>query len=276
MSIGTYTLIKNEARWIGPHIMRILPHVDQMVFYDGNSTDGTLEVIEYIIENNADGDKIILVKGADPKDLRESYVRMFNECMKQLTTDFAWFLHPDMWVENPEAIKKAGESDAIAQFTHIKSYAGEPGGKLYEIQGRGNKWKNIYRLRNPDLGAHYFGNYGAQNEDTYFSAITGDSHEHHGENFGKYPYPVLDSHIMVQHYSDVRPIARRLDRMKKCLVNQGYPDGYIDQIANAHPRVSLKDGSGFKFIETELPSEFKRHDDIFAGIIEKAKAHRSV
>jgi glycosyltransferase involved in cell wall biosynthesis len=270
MSIGTFTLIKDEARWIGPNIMRILPHVDEMVFFDGNSTDGTLEIIKYIQENNADGDKIILVEGADPKNLRESYVKMFNQCMNALKTDWAWFLHPDMWVENPGEIKKAGESDEIAQYTHLKSYGGDPGGKLYEIHGRGKCWKNIYRLRNPDLGAHYFGNYGAQNEDVYFSAITGDSHDHFGEDFGRYPYRVSDSGISVQHYSDVRPLARRLERMKRCLANQGYPEGYIDSIAEAHPRVTFTDGAGFAFKEVDWPEEFTRHDEIFSRIIDKA------
>ena len=270
MSIGTFTLIRNEREWIGPHIMRILPHVDAMCFYDGDSTDGTLEIIEYIIENHADGDKIILVKGADPKNLKESYVKMFNQCMGQLKTDWAWFIHPDMYVENPEAIKKAGESDEISQFTNLKSYGGEPGGKLYEIKGRGEAWKNIYRLRNPDLGAHYHGFYGAQNEDVYYSAITGNSHDHYGTSFEKYPYPVIDSGIHVQHYSDVRPLARRLERMKRCLENQGHPEGYIDEIAANHPRVTFKDGAGLEFKEVEWPEEFKRHEDIFKKINEKA------
>ena len=270
MSIGTFTLVKNEKMWIGPHVMRVLPHVDQMVFFDGDSTDGTLEVIQHIIENHADGDKIKLVKGADPKDLQESYVKIFNQCMQALTTDWAWFLHPDMWVENPEAIKKAGEMEGVALSTNMKSYGGDPGGKLYEIKGRGESWKNIYRLRNPDLGAHYAGFYGSQMEDVYFSEITGDSHEHYGSDFERYPYGVSDSGILLQHYSDVRPLARRLDRMKKCLKNQGHPEGYIQSIAEVHPRVTLTNGAGFAFEEVEWPKEFKRHEEVFGKIIERA------
>ena len=102
MSIGTFTLIKNEAEWIGPHIMRILSNVDQMVFYDGNSTDGTLEIIKNIQENHADGDRITLVEKKDPANLKGAYVEMFNECMSELTTEWGWFLHPDMWVVNPQ------------------------------------------------------------------------------------------------------------------------------------------------------------------------------
>ena len=42
MSIGTFTPTRNEAQWIGPHIARILPYIDQMVFYD-DSEDGIQE-----------------------------------------------------------------------------------------------------------------------------------------------------------------------------------------------------------------------------------------
>jgi len=46
MSLGSFILIKNESQWIAPHILRVLPFIDQMVFFDGNSTDGTLEYLK--------------------------------------------------------------------------------------------------------------------------------------------------------------------------------------------------------------------------------------
>jgi len=250
-------LVKNEKFWIAPHILRVLPHVDQMCFFDGNSTDGTLEIIEQIKNTDPNGHKIKLVKDRDPKDLKDDYVKLFNECMWSLETDLAWFLHPDMWVINPEEINRVRNSDAIALVTHMESYAGEPGGKLYKIeQGRGELWKNIYRLRNPNLGAHYHGWYGAANEDVYFREITGDQHEHHGEQVGRYPYAVEDSGLKVMHFSDVRPYDRRLSRMVTCLLNQGYSAIDAKNIAPTHPRVSLEDGVGFKFAPAEYPAEF--------------------
>lgn len=250
MSLGTFTLIKNEAPWIAAHILRVLPFVDEMVFLDGNSTDGTLEIIKEIACEHENGYRIRLVGNKDPKDLQDDYVRVFNLALNAISTDLAWFLHPDMWVVNPENILMVRQSPAVAMSTAMRSFGGEPGGQLYEIKGRAEEWKNIYRVRNPDLGAHYFGHYGAWNEDVYFKAITGDQHVLH-TNHGNYPYTVVKSGLEVLHFSDVRPHARRLDRMKKCLANQGNDIS----LAERHPRVTLKDGMGLTFTPTEWPLE---------------------
>lgn len=256
MSIGTFILVREEILWIRSHIERVLPFVDEMVFFDGGSTDGTLEVIKEIQSGHLDGRKIKLFEDKREKDLKDDYVRLFDECLRSLSTDLAWFLHPDMWVSNPERIPEVAKSDAIALSTDIESFAGNPGGQLYCIEGRGQKWKNIYRLRNPDLGAHYHGWYGAANEDVYFREITGGRHDHYGAEFGKYPYPVQDSGIKVMHFSDVRTRERRLGRMVTCLVHQGYDPETAKRIAEHHPRVTLDDGIGFKFIPVEYPDGF--------------------
>lgn len=242
MTIGSYTIIKNEVRFIAEHLKSWTPFLQEMVFYDGNSTDGTLD----ILKSDKSG-KVRVFENKDPKDLTDDYQRIFNDCMWELGTDLAIFLHPDMFCIKYSAPKEG----IIAATTDIRSFAGDPGGVLYEIKGRGEKWKHIYRLRNPDLGAHYFGAYGAQNEDTYFSEITGSEHRYHGQNFSAYPYPVSESGISIAHFSDVRPLERRIDRMIKTLINQGYKYEVAKGIAEAHPRVTLKDGAGFAFSKVE-------------------------
>lgn len=257
MTIGTFCLVKNESAWIMPHVMQVLPFVDEMVFFDGNSTDGTIEILEHIRKEFEGGKKIRLFKNKDPFDLQQDYVDMFNICMRTLNTDLAWFLHPDMFVENPEQIKKL-DRDMIAGFTHLTSFGGDPEGQLFKIEGRGEAWKNIYRLTSPNLGAHYFGHYGAVNEDVYFSEITGDLHEHFGTGFTRYPYLVFDTGIRVLHFSDVRSYNRRLRRMIECLKNQGCTEEIANDLAPQHPRVSLKVGNGYDFIPAEYPAEFMR------------------
>lgn len=248
MSIGTFTLVRNEAQFIRGHLANVRDHLDRMVFFDGDSTDGTLQALR------AAGGNIEVVENQCPTDLCESYTAMFNKCIGRLNTDWGMFLHPDMWVENPEQFKVCGGFNGIAQSVRMISYAGRPGGPLYKIRtGRSERWKNIYRLRNPDLGAHYHGWYGAANEDVYFSEITGSEHEHYGEVFDAYPYPVLDSGLAVHHFSDVRTYERRLGRMVTCLKNQGHGDAEAARLAAIHPRVTLKDGDGFKFEECEDP-----------------------
>ena len=58
--LSTFTIIKNEIDYVGYHIMSLLDFVDEMVFSDGNSTDGTLELIKYIKQTYDRSDKIKL------------------------------------------------------------------------------------------------------------------------------------------------------------------------------------------------------------------------
>ena len=244
-TIGTYTLCLNEAMFMGPHLESWLPHVDEMVLFDGGSTDGTLAIIKHAKIHNKHGAKIRLFENRDPKDLTEDYVRVFNECLHSVSCDMAIFAHIDMMLLEPGNLHDLG--DAVAASMKMRSYAGDPDGAWFEIDGRGQAWKNIIRLRTPDLGAHYFGHYGAQNEDCYFREITGDRHEHYGTDFARYPYRVVDSGAVVMHFSDVRPMARRMDRMVKSLINQGHDRYSANAIAAHHPRVEIKDGMGMKF-----------------------------
>ena len=251
--IGSFTLIKNEAAWIAGHLHSWLHLLDQMVFFDGNSTDGTLEIIEAIKHEHPHGYKVKLVRDKDPKDLQDDYVRLFNECMWSLDTDFAFFLHPDMMCAE---FPKLDLGDCIAASVRIESFAGEPDGELFRIVGRGEVWKNIYRLRNPDLGAHYWGHYGHAMEDVYFRDITGDEHVHHAAAVSRYPYVVKDSGIRVLHFSDVRPPRRRFERMVKCLLNNDHTLEMAEKRALRHPRVTLKGDADFAFEPAKYPADF--------------------
>jgi len=254
VSIGSFTLIKNEIPWIEQHIENAAPHLDEMVFFDGNSDDGTHEVLHRMADKYKN---IKVVCAKDPGNLLEDYTRLSNEAMHTLKTDWGMFLHPDMWVENPEQFRAAGKMQGAALSVDMTSYAGDPDGQLFKISaGRSRAWKNIYRLRNPDLGAHYHGHYGAANEDVYFYQITGDSHDFFGPDFGRYPYEVLDSGLRIHHFSDVRP---RYQRMATCLRNQGCPPDRIDELARTHPRVSLVPTEYFKLTPCEDPRRVPSH-----------------
>lgn len=266
-TVGTFTIIKNEARWIRAHILSWLPWVDEMIFFDGNSTDGTLDIIRDIRKSHPFGKRIKLHEGKDCANLQADYQRLFNECLRSLSTDYAIFAHPDMILDEPGNIGFLG--DAVAYTVSMRSFAGEPDGQLYEIMnGRAKAWKNIYRLRNPDLGLHFFGDYGAIDEDFYFSKITGKEHKLHTD-FSKYPYDVKDSGIKISHFSDVRPLERRIDRMVKCIINNGFDEKFAREVASNHPRVTFqaitevasglafKPGHEFEFVPVETPAYLK-------------------
>lgn len=254
--VGTFTLIRNESRWIRAHLLSWLPFVDEQVFFDGNSTDGTLEIIEDIAKNHPFGKRIKLFKNRDCADLDSSYQLVFNDCLRSLTTDYAIFAHPDMILDDPGNIGFLG--DAASYTSSMRSFAGEPDGQLYEIKtGRAESWKNVYRLHNPDLGLHYYGAYGSDNEDCYFSKITGNEHRYRGEDYSSYPYEVKDSGIKISHFSDVRTRERRIDRMVKCLRNQGKSAEEAALIAQIHPRVTFQKAYGFTFEPCDYPAHLK-------------------
>lgn len=256
-TVGTFTLIRDEARWIRAHLLSWLPFVDEQVFFDGNSSDGTLEIIKDVRANHPFGKRIKLFENRDCADLDSDYQIVFNDCLRSLTTDYAIFAHPDMMLDEPGNIGFLG--DAPAYTSSMRSFAGEPDGQLYEIKtGRAEAWKNIYRLHNPDLGLHYFGAYGSENEDCYFSKITGNEHRYRGTDFSAYPYEVKDSGIKISHFSDVRTLDRRIDRMVKCLLNQGQPLEIAKEIAKVHPRVTFQNSFGFKFEPCEYPEQLRQ------------------
>lgn len=266
-TVGSFCLVKNEGRWIAGHLLLWLPHLDQMVLFDGNSKDGTLEIIKAIQKDSPHGHKIKLVEDRDPKDLRDDYVRLFDECLRSVDCNYAFFLHPDMIPACKPDMSNLRNGTSLAFTTKMRSFAGDS--NLYEVRGRGERWKNIYRLRNPDMGAHYFGHYGAQNEDVYFRAITGDYHEHYGQDFQFYPYGIDDSGIEVLHFSDVRGHERRYQRMARSLENQGCSPEEASEIAKVHPRVTLKDGDGFEFVPAKYPADFISAKEAYAKYLKE-------
>ena len=270
-SVGSFTLILNERAWIGAHLLSWLPLLDEMVFYaDAASNDGTVDIIKDFRARHEFGNKIKLFENKTPKDLQDDYVRLFNDCMRELSTDFAAFLHPDFLPDgDASGLRSIGDCHAYA--SEMRSFAGEPGGKLYEFtEGRADNWLHIYRLRNPDLGAKYHGHYGAHNEGVYFEAITGDEYQLF-KNTALYPYKVGESGVKILHFSDVRPYQRRINRMITCLQNQN-PTLTREQaydLAKQHPRVSLDSGSGrfgkFLLKPAEYPEIFSKADAWLEG-----------
>ncbi len=232
--------------------MAWLPNLDQMVFLDGNSTDGTTETIERVRDNHPLGKRIRLVKDCDPDNLQDDYVFIQNKALHSLDTEFAFFLHPDMFpISGMDNLRNL---DGVAYFKTLETYGGDPlKDYVYEMQGRATTWKSIMRLKEPNLGLHYFGHYGAWNEDMYFSDITGNAHEFHSERYSRYPYEVKDSGLKVAHFSDVRTYERRVTRMISCLLNNGMPQDKAEEFAPNHPRVNFISSGDIKVVKTEMP-----------------------
>ena len=273
MSISVFCPIKNEAQFIGYSIMSVLPYVDEFVYGDGNSTDGTIEIVEHIKNKYDKNDKIRLLKGVDCKNFTGDYVNMFNGLIKACMSNYIWFLHPDMVVCNPELIPFIGRDGGLAYWVNIRSFAGE-NLQTEIIKGRTDKWKTI--MRN-SLGIHYYGFYGAPNEDLYFNEITGNAYNYI-RDMDNYPYHVADSRLNIQHYCECKPLERRQEKMANIL-HWGYGFKNKEDVASMvviHPRVTLKaerDFLGvfeFKPREDLLPPVFANYREEFNEVLQKS------
>jgi hypothetical protein len=266
MRLGAFCITKNEAQWIGFSVMSTKDFTDEYVYFDGNSTDGTVELLKYIRDKYKVNIKVF--EDQDPKNLKDDYVRVFNECIKQVKSKYAWFLHPDMIVTKAPLMTW----DPLAWSVKVRSFAGEPRETIYEFkEGRTDRWKAI--MLN-DLGLHYHGHYGAGNEDMYFKDLTGDEHTMF-ENFASYPYEIRDSGIELNHYSDVRGYARRYHRMLTCIKHQyqGIDNKAAEDLAYNHPRVSFVPNPSYGNFELEkcdeVPEVFSKYAVEFAAVCGK-------
>lgn len=263
-TIAVFSIVKNEADYIGYSIMSMLDHVDAFYYYDGNSTDGTIEIIEYIKTKYDKQNKIHLFKNKDCKDLQGDYVRLWNELLSEIKEDFCFYCHPDMISINAEKIKEKFNLDTIRYTVNMVSFAGTKRDKIITA-GREKKWATIYRN---DLGLHFAGYYGAVEEDFYFSAITGNEHIFY-DMLEYLPYKIVNTDLILYHYCDCKPCKRRLDRMVSVLKNTNptRSEEEIKSMAVTHPRIHFNNGVWnrvkFEFIKNdkELPVVFEKYKE---------------
>lgn len=261
--IAVIAPVKNEAQFIGFSVMSAWPYVEEFVYAVApSSDDGTIDILRHIAKNY--GKVRLLLQNKydfDPMDMK-AYDASFNDCIEQTRCDAVWFLHPDMIIREWKDLEDEPLGDPLAWTVNMTSYARDLNTVI--TKGRATRWKNIHAKK---FGLHYFGGYGSTNEDFYHSDITGTTYRHFGQEFSKYPFHVKDSGISVNHYCEVKPYTRRLEKMKLCLKTQfpNLPEFEIERLATRHPRVSLdKTAENFGKFEfapsTEsVPEVFTKH-----------------
>lgn len=267
MKIAVIGPVYNEAQFLPYSIMAVHPYVEEFVYaVSPKSDDGTIEMLRHIAKTY--GKVRILLQSKydfDPLDMK-AYDASFNDCIEQSHCDAMWFHHMDMVVTNPEKIAELKEGP-LAWTVNMTSYARDM--RTVITKGRAEAWKNLHAKK---LGLHYAGGYGSLNEDFYHSDITGKSYRHFGTNYHLYPYEIADSGINVNHYSEVKPYKRRLEKMKTCLKTQhpNFTEEMIEELAVNHPRVTLEQSSqqfgrfDFEKTQEEIPEVFARYKEEFA------------
>lgn len=269
MKIAVIGPVYNEAQFLPYSIMAVHPFVEEFVYaVSPKSDDGTIEILRHIAKHYGKVRLLLQSKyDFDPMDTA-AYNAAFNDCIEQTRCDAVWFLHPDMVVTNPEVITGVGD-ESLAWWTNITSYAGDMNTVI--TKGRCGQWKNIHRNK---FNLEYRGAYGSQNEDFYHQAITGSSYKHYGTDFAKYPYPVTNSGINVNHYCEVKSYKRRLEKMKLCLktLSPQVSNDAIEELASQHPRVSLEASSDrfghFEFAPSSdpIPAVFEKYKEEFSSL----------
>lgn len=271
MKIAVIAPVLNEVDFIGYSIMAALPGIDSFHYgIDAKSSDGTFDLVKMLAETVGKG-KVFWYRGPDfnmdPLNMKE-YNHVFNVLIGAAiptNPDAIMFLHPDQIITNPNVIKDI-PSDAVAWFTHLRSFAGDMTTEI--TKGRASQWKNIHC---PRFNLRYYGGYGSQNEDFYHRDITGSSYRHYGTEFSKYPYRVADSGIKINHYCELKDYKRRFEKMKLCLqtLYPTFSDERITELAAQHPRVTLEDSSRqfgtFEFAESKepVPDVFSQYKEEF-------------
>lgn len=261
--ISVVTPVLNECPWIGYSIMAALPFVHEFVYVlDEKSSDGTRELLHHVKDKYAHEKLVILDHPTfHPSDMLK-YNQSFARCIEKMTGNAAWFLHGDMIVT--EGPKDGVPDHAMAWWTRVISYAGDM--QTVITKGRCTQWKNIHAKK---MGLHYYGGYGSQNEDFYHAEITGKAYKAYGTEFSKYPFPVADSGIVVNHYCENKDYARRLEKMKTCLkeLHPYFSDSHIHDLALVHPRVNLDTKTTefglfeFKKSDAPIPSVFDEYKE---------------
>lgn len=271
MKISVVGPVKNEVQFIGYSVMSVLPYIHEIIYNVAKGTDdGTIEILEHI-KNKYDVDSKIKWFYGDDFNVHDmsAYNKAFNDCIERSTGEAVWFLHPDMIVTNPEAIPLV-KNGPTAWWTNLTSYARDF--ETVISNGRAIRWKNIHVKT---LGLHYFGGYGSQNEDFYHRYITGNYHDHYGENFRQYPFDVRDSGINVNHYCELKPYKRRREKMENCLKTllPEATEKSIQEIASVHPRVTLESSTdmfgmfSFEKSKSSVPDVFTRYKEEFESVV---------
>ncbi len=268
MTVSVFALIKNEERFIPYSIMSLLPYVDEFCYGDGDSTDGTVKLIEYIQQKYDKEGKIKLFKDFDFVDFKQDYVKRFNEIMGKCSGTYKFYVHPDMLATDPGDLPNRAKWDALAYSVGMRSFAGEDLG-LEITKGRTNVWKLI--MRNT-LGLHYAGFYGEPWEDMYFRHVTGKEYEVY-KDMREYPYQVKDSGIKFSHFCECKSKPRREEKMRNVLITNGNDSLTINETLSAHPRVHLESSKGewgdFRFEPRKdpLPEVFEKYREEFEAVL---------
>jgi hypothetical protein len=272
MTLSAWSVIKNESQFIGYGVMSILPYVDEIVYFDGGSTDGTLSLLDYIKDQYDKENKIKVFKDNDFKDFKQDYVRVFDECLKTCKGDYVLYVHPDMILVEPGNLGNL-DKNVLAYTVGMRSFAGEDM-DLEITKGRTDKWKTIMRNK---FGLHYHGWYGAVDEDMYF-----DFQPHRLLPPNEYPFKVEDSGAKFWHFCECKPRKRREEKMFRVVTTSGpladhgrttKADVHVwDTIMN-HPRVHLQTQTGpfgafaFEPRTDPLPDVFARYKEEFDRVL---------
>lgn len=92
-TLTAHMIVKNEDQWIYFSVMSIISHVDKLLIFDNGSTDKTVEIIKYLLNDESVSSKIIFAE--KPQISPEDFWQLRQEQIALTETDYMMVVDGD-------------------------------------------------------------------------------------------------------------------------------------------------------------------------------------
>jgi glycosyltransferase involved in cell wall biosynthesis len=272
LKISAFSFCGNEVSYIGYSTMSLLPYVDEVIWADGNSNDGTLDLIKHIQTQYDPEKKVKLFEGFLFENYREDYDEKFNWLLKRCSGDWVIFNHADMVWLDPWKIRPLLEAIHEDDFiwglrVNFRSFIND---RWHCMEENDYTWPLIYKNAH---GLHHRGAYGTPYEDFYFE--DGLRHDIRSSRRDSEEIRIFHSSIWMHHYRSCKPEWQRLDKMVKQF-KATFPEKSLEectQLAKQHPYIDQRKLRTWSYNGPQ-PRVFEQYESEFSGFIKSLEIEK--
>lgn len=167
-TLTAHMIVKNEDKWVWFAIMSVIEYVDRMIIFDNGSSDKTVSIIRYIIQNSQYGYKIFFQEKGETEE--EKFWKLRQEQIDLTETDYMLVVDGDeiWWNKSAIELRKILDDEYPELVTtHFINCGGDiyhyrdSSRESYQIDGiKGAYTNRVFRM-NID-GLHCGGCYGVE------------------------------------------------------------------------------------------------------------------
>ncbi len=110
-TLTAHMVVKNEEKWIWYSIKSVIDYVDKFIIFDTGSSDSTVDIIKWFLENENYKDKIIFEEKGGVN--RQEFVKLRHEQVVRTETDYFFVIDGDevYYEEQMIELRKALDSN---------------------------------------------------------------------------------------------------------------------------------------------------------------------